>query len=591
MRIAPVLLAALMLLASGASASWKAVGGMEPSTRWDRDGPLMYADPDVAPLGAHLYFQAFQSVEQLTFNPNVAAADGRVLWPGAAHHRALLGAWKDCNGDGYVGHAESALQDYPSTLLSNTDACRPGGMFNDGRWVSEMIGVGMVDPCEYPRSDGTRSPLCETIPAFHANERVSYANGTMVWGDLGEPGSVPTAECPSAPLPPGTTSGTGGLLQYLDCQDGRRVATSVNALDPDGSRGLRFEDADHPERSSSSLNIPFPVTLFGGPQGPGLLEAGSGSSAARAWDCDHPRETSVDDPTGGGLSSVVLRDPTGNALTGRQPPAPVVGSVTLFEDHDGNANTPGQRRVDLAEGGSYLWVPAPALEPHDPMRSWWDAAEDAADGPRGDCDPKTMSPLRPAAPGPIVEGGAPPIDEARKDRTSLAFTFYDGHRGINERIDFLFGPTAPSDLGLLVRRHDRGGAGPMWSADAPTLQEPQLVTRGSLDPTGRVHWTYYAKIGSDALARGLRAPGGTTTLVYGKETCQGGTEERTGWVCDPTRWWLDALGRDVRPRYLEGAPYAPVPGDRYHMRDVDCYDGHLATGTYASLAPFTDAIC
>lgn len=580
-------LIALLMVASGAGASWMGAGGMEPSTSWDKDRLLMYAGADTNATGPHrIYFQAFQSVEQLTLNPNVAALDGRVLWPGAAHHRAMLGAWRDCNRDGYIGLAESAVQDYLAKSLLDASVCPPGSLYNDGAWISEMIGIGMVDPCEYPRADGTRSALCETIPEYHANERVFYANGTMVWADLGTPESIPQAECPTAPLPPGTTSGTGALLQYLDCQDGRRVATAVNGADADGTRGLRFEDVDHPERSSSRLNVIFPASLFGGPRGAGLLEAGSREPAARAWDCDRPRESTVDDPSGGGLSAITLADPTGNRLTGRQPAVPVVGSVTLFADHDGNSATPGQRRIPLADDGAYAWIPAadPSLDA--PTGSWWDASEHALDGPRGDCDPDTMSPLRPGAPGPLIEGGSSQIDEARKDRTSLAFTFYDGHRGLNERIDFLLGPTAPSDLGLLYRRHDRGGAGPIWSADAATAQDPQLVTRGSLEPTGGIHWTYYAKLGTSATEAGFRAPGGLDTRVYGKEGCEGQSQDRDGWVCDPARWWKDGLGKDVRPRYLEGVAYAPVPGDRYHMRDVDCYDGHAAAGAlFASAAP------
>lgn len=562
-----------------------AAGGQEPSTGYDISS-LMFPEPSLS--GGKIYFQAFQSVDQLTVNPNVAATDSRLLPPGAVAHRAMLGHWRDCNQDGYVGLAESAIQDYSAALLLDLTTCPTGTPYNDGQWVSEMIGIGMVDPCEMP--EHRAEVACAGVDAFHPNERVFYAPGTMVWGDVGEPGGIPPGECP-VEFAPTTTSGTGALLGHVDCQDGRRVAVAVNAVDEDGSRGLRFEDEDHPERSSSLLNVFFPVSLFGGPQGAGILEADTGAPSATVWDCSERKAVDIKDPTG--LGRVTVTDPSGNSLTGPQPTLPVVGVVTLFANDDENGATPGTRTVAFADAeGSIFWVPMPAPSVDDPTGSWWDAAEAAADGPAGDCTSASRSALRPAYLAPIVESGEPQVDSARKDRTSFAFTFYDGHRGLNERVDFALGSNATSDGGLLYMRHGRGGDGPLWSADAASANEPQLVTRGSLAVSSASFWTYYATIGTDALTTGFDIPGPVIGNVYGGEVCGSQTTGvHGGWLCDASLWWRDALGRDVRPRYAHGEAYAPVPGQRYHLRDVDCYDGHAAAGLYASGALLSERLC
>ncbi|HUR68333.1 MAG TPA: hypothetical protein VM370_03745 [Candidatus Thermoplasmatota archaeon] len=581
----------LGLAAPSGAATWMAAGGLEPSTALDRASGLMFSDPDMGSGPAQVYFQAFQSVDELTLDPNLAALDGRVLPPGPAHHRAMLGHWKDCNRDGYVGLAESAIQDYASALLLDTTVCPPGGEYNSGGWVSEMIGIGMVDPCEFSLPE-VRARDCGGLAEFHLNERVLYANHTMVWGDAGLPDDVPGVECTSAPLPPGTTSGTGALLSYADCQDGRLVARSVNDADPDGALGLRFEDETHPERSSSALNVPFPVSLFGSAEHAGILESDSAAPAATVWDCGAPRATDVPDPTGGALSEIVVSDPTGGALTGRQPALPVVGVLEPFPDDDGDGTTPGRHHQPITDHGSLVWAPALAPTIGDPTASWWDAVELALDGPRGDCNAGTPSALRPARPAPLAEGGAVPLDEARKDRASIAFTFYDGHRGLNENVDFLLGPNTPADGGLLYFRHGRGGDGPLWSADAPSVNEPQIVTRGDVGFTGAQYWTYYAKLGDDAFNAGVKAPLGSLPQIYGREACGSFTSGiHHGWDCDATTWWLDGRGRDVRPRYFQGEPYAPVPGESYHLRDADCYDGHVGLGLFASLAILASEVC
>lgn len=564
MRAWGALALVVLLVAPLASASWRAAGTLEPDTASDAADGMMWLAPDTTSSAPLVYFAAFQAIEATSVNPNVAATGSRVLTPGAVHHRALLGAWRDCNRDGYVGSAETALYDYPSALLLDVSVCRPDTLHHREGWVSEMIMAGAVDPCERLG--------CGTAPAFVENERVLYADGTMVWADLGAPGAAPADACAPAPLPAGATRSAGGLLRHADCQAGHVLLPAVAAADTTGALG-------------ALLDAPLPVTPFGGPAGPGVLEAGTGRPAARAYDCAADPALVARDPQG--PRRVEVEDPTGLLASDKFPAVIAFGTLGLdggFEDHDGNDATPGVLTVLATDDeGAYARVPggAPSV---DAGGSLWDAASGAS------CDEAAREQLGAAHPKPYVESEVAPPREG-KDRASLVMRFYDGHRGVHDRIDPYTGSETPSDGGLFALRHDHPAAGPMWSATAGSLNEPQLVSRETLEPAGVVVWTYYARLGVDAFAAGWLAPG---SRVYGAEACKGDTTGvHGGWACAPTAWWRGVDGEDATPRYQDGTSYAPVPGVFYHARDVDCHDGRLVAGVPAdaSLVLLTQTAC
>lgn len=589
-----VLASVLASLAPTAASTWYGPGTAEPDTHYDAAHGSMFDAADTAESGQRVYFNAFQALPQTSLNPNLAATGSRVLPAPAAHHRAILGIWKDCNRDNYIGLAESAVQDYRSELLVDSTIC-PRTTYaglpvhNDGEWVSELLTIGMVDPCEYP-AQAWRAE-CRGITPFALNERVVYDNGTFVWGDVGAPGSIPPAECAILPLPRGSTTGTGALLGYADCQGDRGVARTVNRVDEDGSLGLRFDDEARPGESDSLLNAPFPVTPFGRPGQPGLLERDTEARTFTAWDCSDPKGgADVRDPTGRAPRSIVLVDPSGGRLTGPQFPQVILG--VYFRDEDGDPSTAGTITVPLTDAeGSYAWAPAVRPGTGDPTASSaWASASAAADGPNGDCDPEKANAMDGAHPGARLESETAGAQAGRKDRTSFVFTFYDGHRGINPNLDPRTGPTTPSDGGLFYTDHDRGGDGPMWNATFQTDQDPQLVRRDTLGPTPAAYFTYYVRLSLELRSSGIEVPG-SGTYVYGAQNCEGlWAGERNGWVCDPALWWRTPDGQDARPRYASGDLLGAVPGDAYTMRDVDCYDGTLAAAVpvKASLAQLSE---
>lgn len=596
--LAPLIVVALVLQVTVATAGWGGPGTWEPDTAEDVEHGSMYLTPDVSGDDGvrRIYFNAFPTAPQSSINPNVGATGSRLGLLPAVHYRAILGLWKDCNADGYMGLAESALQEYRKELLPNRSVCPDGTRHNSGGFVSEVLMIGMIDPCEKEADPARRASECPGVPAYVENERAIYSPGARVWGDVGLPGESPPGTCPDAPLPRGTTSGTGALLRYGDCRVGYAVAREATRADSQLGLGMGFDDPANPQRSESPLNQHFPVSLFGNPTTgeAGVVEQQSTQRAFTAWDCSRPRGThDVRDPTGpadkrGSLSGATVSDPSGNQLTGRQAPVPVVGVVTLFVDHDGDPSTPGVLRVWLTDDtGSYARVPSLAPSVDDPTGSWWDAAEAVADGSVGDCDAETTSAMQASYPHDAVEGANEPVPAGRKDRNTWVFSFYDGHRGFNERVDPHAGSeTWPSDAGLMAYRHR--SSGPLWSALAPTTPDTPLIQRAELKPAGARHATFYASLDmQDMVSRGYQiAAAGSFT--YGSEACATigpGAAPANGWICDTSRWWRDADGSDAMPRYTDGAPLGAVPGDAYHLRDVDCEDGALLAGVpvYASL--------
>jgi len=581
-----LILVATLVASPGASASWQVAGQREPDTREDLEGGWMHIE---AATTEGLYFNAFLTLPAEVVNPNSGLLGSRILPAPAAHHRALLGLWLDCNGDEVIGQAEGGVQEYRAELLDDAGAarCPAGGLHNDGQWVAEMIGVGKVDPCEYA-DDATRTADCPGVDAFHANEHVRYDIDSYVWGDHGRPTDRAITACPGLPAARGTTASTGGLLRAADCRMEHQVATFINNVDDALGTGLGFDDPRDPQAGDSPLDQALPLRLIGDADHDGQLDDDADAQpSATVWDCQAPA-TAARDPTAnpgerGALSEIAIDDPSGGALTG--PFFPLILTGYQFEDEDGDPATPGTLRIALAdEQGGYAYVPVVAPRADAPTDgSSWRALAQASGGPTGDCDATRIAGQ--PSPAAAIESGAETRAD-RKDRADFTFTFYDGHRGLNPNIDPVTGPRTPSDGGTLFLRQGRGGAGPLWSATSGTDQDPQVVDRTSLAPSGRSYFSYYASVGESTLSS-ARVPAAHPGS-YGAEACQDDTH---GWQCDATRWWAGRDGGDETPRYARGERLGRVLGDAYHLRDTDCYDGSLIaeTGLQASLVALTSA--
>ena len=100
---------AIAMLAPSVAASWRGYGSLEPDTRLDALGGFMYTG---TPTGANqVYFNAINTID-FAPAPNSALLGSRLAPLTASGFTAVLGVWRDCNGDGYMGMADGALREY-----------------------------------------------------------------------------------------------------------------------------------------------------------------------------------------------------------------------------------------------------------------------------------------------------------------------------------------------------------------------------------------------------------------------------------------------------------------------------------------------
>lgn len=435
-----------ILLGAPAALAWQDHAASEPSS--PRDTPaFMWGEG--ARDASRVILNAYPVLATTDVNPNAALAPGAVAFP-AMQWRATLGIWRDCNGDGHVGHAAVPGFAYAPALLDDAGAaaCPEGGLHRADLRVIELV---------------TIAPPHATRPGAAGIVMMDAAVWGDAWRDL-----VASPPCRVSPLPPGATSRTGVVLGALDCVLGGLVVDGVDAADPDGALGLRFGGA--PERSASALNADLPLHPYRNPYTgeSGLLDERDAEPAFVAWDCE---------------------------------------------------------------------TRAPAPELRDPRGSWWMAAERAWDGAADDCDPATPSELS----GWHVDL-EPDIEYSPwvRTRTDVVFEF------------------------------GRFGASTVTGAEPPTWEAPNLMLAANpalrtsdMRAAAPQEWRFHARVDPTALeALGAALPGGGASWTYGAESCPWTGASEEPWACDPSQWYFTER--------LRGEPLGPLPGDTYHLRDVDC---------------------
>lgn len=542
--LVPFLLAAILLAPIGAS-TWYVNGAFEPDTHEDIETGRMFTAPDQSPSGMRVYFNAMTlDANALTLNPNVGAIGSRFLSTGRMTTTAWLGVWKDCNADGYIGMVESLVFEYKNDLLLDKSICPDGSMWNHHTWVSEFIHIG---PDNQP-------PNSVSFPRLFTDYEAD------VWGDFGRPDRPDEIhyDCRRSTFPQGTFDSTGGMLVALDCQLGYNVAENVNTWDETLGLGLAFEDPVHPDRDCDHpLNIQFNTygNSYCEDEQTDLLDGNAGDPMFTVWDC-------TNGPTSGNM--VDVRDPT----------APEGGTGSLSQvngfgitDDDG---TYGWRPIEGNEdGGIYLQVrniapAAPTVD--DPESSLFEGYQRAiaprCDGPVLRLFGNDNYGLGENFLGVEAAGSTNPTDGKLTADFNMRFSApccLGTHQGY------------PSSAGL------RGvGRGP-WNSTAsygPPTYLGGTVRSEDLMPASGIWFTFYARVGSATLARGVELPPSASTAIYGAEAC--GSNDRgvhNGWACDDALWSGQA-----------------VPGAMYQLRDTDCYDGEIlgGSGLYASGASAAD---
>lgn len=526
-RSAWSVLVILAFTAPVASAGWGAKGGAEPDTPQDLDGAMITQAPtDPNTLHRPVYFQGFLAAAPglvTSVNPNVATAQTGVL-VGASVPVALLGIWRDCNLDGYIGLGDQGLLVYRSELLLDATHCAPRApvgdlpWHNDGTWVVELIPIGYDDV----RTSMDENPL-------NVND-----TSARVWADWGLPGASTSGTCEILPLAAGAMRSTGGMVRWADCMAGGRGMATI-------------------ESAAATAGRPDVPPMLDQPNPWGDEDDGS---AARVFDCGVEEEYTLRDPTAppghdGLLRRVQLDEDTSIEITddeGR------IASRTVY------APSPA-----LHEGGT------PAGTVNETEAELTDCRRGGGQGELADVDGDRRGSDAEAIYAPEGDRRAMPAGSLRRG-TDHVFTYEEGRRG-----DPFLGDRTPSDLGV-----GAPGLGGMWAAEPLRAGHyDPAVDRESLGPRGVSRITFYATL-SPILAASLGLTLPPVSGTYGAEGCGAGTFD-----CDPARWWRDEADRDVVPRdarlgSVPGSLATPKPGPEteigvrigasYFLRDVDCFD-------------------
>ncbi|HET6403246.1 MAG TPA: hypothetical protein VFH78_01260 [Candidatus Thermoplasmatota archaeon] len=529
------ILTTALLALPAASATWYFAQSYEPSTEYDTE-LWMFQDPP--PVTEQRVYFAAESHYLFALgpyiSPNVGLLHSRIEVSNGEHHSAMLGVWRDCNGDGYVGAAETAVREYPASLLLSEEACPAttgpangwtAGAHNYNGWVSELIPIGR---------DGL----------IAVDRRMYLDDDVRVWGDYHRPDEAPFHRpCPLSPQPRGTYQSTGGAINFVDCRADIIGLMNIAFAETGDPLNLRFSDTD--DARSGPLGQ---IQTFG--------PEDSEQRTLTVWDCSS--RTRVGDE--------LNKTPLG-------PLAPAAVHNLEFAEAE-----PKLERTD------------------DPLRgvaaTYNHTFEGVmvAGGTGRNCDTSddfghdfysTTCPTFVYCVGEDDFNGINPKD---KREAHFNMRFDSGQRGIQSAI---LGPRDPifGTGGIAADGGLRWGGGGTWSVGSYWLTKPGFGTirthlqdpsNATVEPAGGLYFTWYAYVPENLTARGFKLPGGEG--VYASWHCGSNTSGvHNGFNCNKALWYLNPTGTPSCPTCaaeLERHELA-LPGDPYNLRDVDCYDGGI----------------
>ena len=581
-----ILSLAALLVSPAAAAAWGVKGDLEPNTQHDvRDGFMFLSPPQTTADAGKVYFNGWASngyVTNPSQNPNVGQV-GSAIAPVPYKTWALLGVWRDCNKDGYVGYGDPGVIEYLATLPGvDTTLCpavappNPIPAYgwvpthNDGTWVHEFLPLGWEEwRTMWNESDSLNAHI--TIKEEDDNPFDLNDTDARVWVDLHLPDAkfAGGSNCYIVPQPRGTLQSTGGVVESADCFAGFRGTDALTTLGNAGADStpagqISFKDKPRDQSNSTSkLNQPNP---WGQEDDPEYVDT---------WDCDQPQTpVHVEDPT--------TADPNDYAFYFNVSQPKVPSGV--------NAGGSPAGQVNATEGG----------------------LDECERSDRGANDADIYS---------VAEGDV--INAARKVKPDDALFYNEGtrrhwiHVGPTDSDVNRLQPGQPNDLGTRPGQLGVGGVGGnyvqstsmsaegIWQGLTTTLVVP--VNRATLQPSPVRHLTFYASVGAAATSRyGLRFPG--TTATYGSENCALPVNQQL-FDCNPANWWpgnaeprttqLGAEPGKLTECALDGTPsggcktYGARVGDAYQLRDVDCYDFSTAAlrGQGVHYGVLTDTRC
>jgi hypothetical protein len=532
-----ILVATALAVSPVVLADWNVRGQHEPQTSHDRNDGYMWLNPDTTSgvRGNDVYFSTFlvqntgYSLHGVSDNENLATVQTEhPSWPGQV--AALLGVWKDCNHDGYVGFGDNALFEYRTTLLeatfgdsicpiNNPGPVPPGpashnypAVHNDGTWVDEFIALG----------PDTNSHTVQDFNPFDLND-----NGALVWADWGKPGDAPElTKCNIGFIPDGTFDSTGGFLRTVDCFDDYSTTLTFDTVAGSNAatQPYSFSDSPYdPAASHSQLNQPNP---WGSP---------AGSSDVVAFDCSKAPIVSH-----GGLPQITA--------IGVYPPI-VPPRTSTSGSMGGTANETLTDVTTCSRTGNNGGV-----------------QDQVAEIPYSN------------------EKAGVKDSSLAKVESDFLLAYNEGQRP-EPVVGSEIGPRGSLDLG--VRQESSDG---LWLSiqriaedknpytNRPDLYSGRSSLPGGLSPANPIapveYVTGYAYVSPTAqLQYGLNVNPTGKVGTYGAEWCGTATSGVVnGWDCNAADWGCDAAYSCLGVSDGKQVPVVVGPGQAYNLRAVACFD-------------------
>ncbi len=616
--------AAVALMASASAGSvlatgdWLGGGGeFEPSTVYDKYPGYMFQARNteaVEKLYFNAYFLHYAGFRVgAFFDPNLDG--GSVMSPYTNYAVGLLGLWRDCNGDGYIGakilpSAYGSFSSYTTDLNGvlyaiNESICpkgsaywptnpftgQPSKVIDEFRWVGPEAGCDRYEagcpgaptapppnPVCVPPNPNTPvvGPMRQCVPPPDAGRTLPgdtngindiTDNRSRVWGDWERPGFPHVPYGPLNPLPRGTFSDLHGTLRFVDDATLRTLSNTV----PGWSTIPNFGECAQPH----------PVFLGGSSGTCGLYPLWQVRRVFNDTTCTSAESTA------------------GQQNPGCWEPDPIVYTWDLETDDNGDG-TP-------CNDGAYQTVP----NPQDNSLLVRLALPDArprlnpnflADGSLSGQVEHVSRGLNATAVFPGLNNqGTGQCDGDQEQLNDFLFEI-DTPDSVVKHVEpsMIFNFTADIrshrlaqagyyDLALYEYGNLGGGVGggqvfsaPGWYTNVLWTARPPRHGWGYITPT---YATFYADVTPQVFANNqganpLTALPATRTdaWIYGTEFCPGFTTGApavspvTKWECSITQWEATRLQFPTSDPGRFGA----IIGDPYDLRDVDCFDNTIS---------------
>lgn len=545
MRHRVVLSVLVLMLASPAAiaAGWGSRGDAEPSTARDRIDGDMFLNRSTDDV-RRVYFNGFASFCVGYVPAYCTSMNANVGSLGTAHQSypyralAMLGVWRDCNNDGYMGMGEQGLIEYPARLLALPGApgdsiCAPESVpdpiprnwmpvHNDGTLVREYIPIGWDEGAGSSPCKKSIAPACSDFNPYNIND-----SGSRVWSDWDLPGQAPGTQCYVSAHPRGTFHSVDGMRQLADCFASNKIESTIMGS-PAGPTytSVKGNDCDN----SYLTDYHAGCNPWGEPKQASFVDA---------FDCKKEDQL---------FQAPQFVDLDGDKV--RDEGEPMLGSTVNVSHPRGAPGTTTRGSI----AGTFN-------ETH----SDFDDCREHATTDRG------LSDL------PYATEASLQNQNGRRFQTDQIMRHYEGIRpwAPTPVYKAVYGTAAAEDLGTGLNSYD----GLWYGTTITAASRNPYLNRDTVQPMAVTYTTYYARVSDEAIATyGLVVPPSPGT--YGSEAC--GTAigpnqpDKAGWACDPAAWWpLDATGARTMPRWRTSMGLIDIGakvGEGYQLRDIDCWD-------------------